>query len=259
MIKKKFNYQLLYIALVLLFIYLPVIVVVVLSFNESKFDVKWTGFTLNWYKKMLNNNSLIDALKNSILIAFYSCFLSAIIGTIGAFGIVRWNFKAKGIIENLTILPIMIPEIILGMVFLAFFSLLNLPFGMITIVISHMSFCIPYVFLVVKGRLNGLDPSIGEAARDLGASEKRMFLDITIPLISPAIISGTLLAFAMSLDDVVLSFFTTGAETNTLPLKIYSQLKFGVTPEINALCTLILVFTFILIFLSNKLLNQKNK
>ena len=258
MIKKKFNFSLLYICLVLLFIYLPVIVVVLLSFNSSKYDVSWSGFTLDWYIKLFNNRLLIDALKNSILIALYSSLLSAVIGTIGAVGLVRWDFKAKGILENLTILPIMIPEIILGMVFLAFFSFLNLPFGMTTIVISHMSFCIPYVFLVVKSRLIGLDKSIGEAARDLGASEKRMFVDITIPLITPAIISGTLLAFTMSFDDVVLSFFTTGAETNTLPLKIYSQLKFGVTPEINALCTLILIVTFLLIFLSDNVIS-KNK
>ncbi len=257
--KKLFTLPSLYLFLVLIFIYLPVVVVVAFSFNASKYDTEWAGFTLDWYYKMLHNQPLMDALKNSLMIALWSCGLSCVIGTIGAVGLARWDFKAKGIIENMSIIPIMIPEIIMGMVFLAFFSFLNLPFGMTTIVIGHTSFCIPYVFLVVKGRLVGIDPSIGEAARDLGASETRMFLDVTLPLITPAVLSGTLLAFAMSLDDVVISFFTTGADTNTLPLKIYSQIKFGVTPEINALCTVILLITFLLMLLYGKLSNNTTK
>lgn len=242
-----------YLTLVLLFMYLPVIVVVVYSFNSSKSDIVWTGFTLDWYRRMVGNNALMEALKNSLLVGVLSCFVSAVIGTIGAVGLSRWDFKSKGLVENLAILPIMIPEIILGMVFLAFFSFLRLPFGMLTLIIGHTSFCIPYIFLVVKGRLVGLDPSIGEAARDLGAGEARMFFDITLPLIAPAVISGSLLAFAMSLDDVVISFFVTGAQTNTLPIKIYSQIKFGVTPEINALCTVMLAITFLLILVSGKI------
>lgn len=241
----------LYLSLVLLFMYLPVVVVVIYSFNASKSDIVWAGFTLDWYKKMAGNQVLMAALKNSLIVAVLSCLTSAVVGTIGAVGLSRWMFRSKGLLENLAILPIMIPEIILGMVFLAFFSFLQLPFGMLTLIIGHTSFCIPYIFLVVKGRLVGLDPSIGEAARDLGASEGRMFFDITLPLIAPAVLSGTLLAFAMSLDDVVISFFVTGARTNTLPIKIYSQIKFGVTPEINALCTVMLLITLTLIFVSN--------
>ena len=250
--RKKFALSNIYLGLVLAFMYIPIVLVVVFSFNESKYDTQWTGFTLDWYSKMIKNTALMEALKNSLTIALCSCGLSAVIGTIGAVGLTRWDFKLKGMIENLAMIPIMIPEIILGMVFLAFFSFLNLPFGMLTLIIGHTSFCIPYIFLVVKGRLVGLDPSIGEAARDLGASEGRMFFDITLPLIAPAVLSGTLLAFAMSLDDVVISFFVTGAQTNTLPLKIYSQIKFGVTPEINALCTVMLVITFLLIFFSSR-------
>lgn len=247
-----------YLALVLCFIYLPVVVVVIYSFNVSKNDIQWLGFTLDWYKKMAGNSVLMDALKNSLTVAVCSCLLSAVIGTIGAVGLSRWAFRSKGLLENMAMLPIMIPEIILGMVFLAFFSFLNLPFGMFTLIIGHTSFCIPYIFLVVKGRLVGLDPSIGEAARDLGASQVRMFFDITLPLIFPAVMSGTLLAFAMSLDDVVISFFVTGATTNTLPIKIYSQIKFGVTPEINALCTVMLIITFTLIFVSGKIGAKNN-
>lgn len=243
----------LYLGIVLIFMYLPLVVVILYSFNVSKSDIQWLGFTLDWYKKMVNSSVLMDALKNSLILAVCACSLSAVIGTIGAVGLARWSFRSKGLLENLALLPIMIPEIILGMVFLAFFSFLRLPFGMFTLIIGHTSFCIPYIFLVVKGRLVGLDPSISEAARDLGAGETRMFFDITLPLIAPAVLSGTLLAFAMSLDDVVISFFVTGAQTNTLPIKIYSQIKFGVTPEINALCTVILIITFTLIFVSNKI------
>lgn len=242
-----------YIVFLLLLMYIPIVIVVVYSFNSSKIDARWSGFTLDWYIKLFKNRSLMEALKNSFIVAILSCAVSAVIGTIGAVGMARVNFKTKGMIESIATLPIMIPEIILGMVFLAFFSFIKLPFGMLTLILAHTAFCIPYIFIIVKGRLVGIDKSIGEAARDLGASEIRMFFDITLPLILPAVLSGTLLAFAMSLDDVVISFFVTGAKTNTLPIKIYSQIKMGVTPEINALCTLMLIFTFILIFVSTRI------
>ena len=144
----------------------------------------------------------------------------------------------------------MTPEIIMGMVSLTFFSLLSLPFGMLTLFIAHTAFCIPYVYMQVKARLVGLDPSFLEAARDLGASESRAFWDVTLPLIAPAIVSGTLLAFAMSIDDVIISVFVTGANTNTLPIKIYTMLKTGVTPKINALCTLMFGATLLIVIAS---------
>ena len=145
----------------------------------------------------------------------------------------------------------MIPEIILGMVFMTFFSLIGLPFGMTTLIIAHTAFCIPYIYMLVKARLVGMDPSLAEAARDLGAGELRVFLDVTLPLLAPAIASGMLLSFAMSFDDVIISVFVTGVNVNTLPIKIYSQLKTGVTPEINALCTLMLAATILLVALSS--------
>ena len=162
----------------------------------------------------------------------------------------RLKSRTTGPMEYLSTLPIMIPEIILGMVFMAFFSLLGLPFGMTTLVIGHTAFCIPYVFMLVKARLVGMDPSLAEAARDLGAGEAQVFFHITLPLIAPAILSGMLLSFAMSMDDVIISIFVTGVSINTLPIKIYSQIKFGVTPEINALCTLMLAATVVLVALS---------
>lgn len=155
--------------------------------------------------------------------------------------------------EYVSSIPIMVPEIILGMVFMAFFAMLDLPFGMVTLVLGHTAFCVPYVYMMVKSSLVGIDKSLGEAAKDLGATEGRAFFDITLPLILPAVVSGMLLAFAMSLDDVVISIFVTGARTNTLPIHIYTQLKSGVTPEINALCTLMLAVTFLLVGASRAL------
>jgi spermidine/putrescine transport system permease protein len=188
-----------------------------------------------------------------------SSFAAAVIRTLGAVGMARVKLRCNGIVEYISTLPIMMPEIILGIVFLLFFSLIGLPFGMTTLIIAHTAFCIPYVFILVKARLAGMDKSLVEAARDLGASSSRAFLDITLPLILPAIASGTLLSFAMSLDDVVISIFVTGVNTNTLPIKIYTQLKTGVTPKINALCTLMFIFTLLMGFLSVRLGNNQNK
>ena len=199
---------------------------------------------------LLRDAAIFEALGNSLILAALSCLGAAVIGTLGAVGMHRLRSRTKGAIEYLSTLPIMIPEIILGMVFMAFFSLLGLPFGMTTLVIGHTAFCIPYVFMLVKARLAGLDPSLAEAARDLGAGEARVFFDVTLPLITPAILSGMLLSFAMSMDDVIISIFVTGVKVNTLPIKIYSQIKFGVTPEINALCTLMLLATILLVLLS---------
>jgi spermidine/putrescine transport system permease protein len=163
----------------------------------------------------------------------------------------RAKLRGAGAMEYMATLPIMVPEIILGMVFLAFFSLIRLPFGMITLLIAHTAFCVPYILLLVKARLVGMDKSYVEAARDLGAGELRAFFDITLPLLMPAIMSGMLLAVAMSLDDVIISVFVTGVNTNILPLKIYTQIKTGVTPETNALCTLMFLFTVAIAGLSS--------
>lgn len=254
--KKKFRLSNLYLALVMLIIYLPLAIVVIFSFNDSKLTVSWEGFTLKWYQTLIQDDALIKALGNSLILGFLSCAIAAVIGTLGAIGMVRVNFKSKGMIEYLSTVPIMVPEIILGMAFMAFFTLLKLPFGMLTLVIAHVSFCIPYVFMMVKARLVGIDKSLEEAARDLGASPARIFWDITLPLIMPAVVSGCVLAFAMSFDDVVISIFINGATLSTLPIKVYTSLKTGVTPEINALCTLILI-AVVLVMLVGTLFRRK--
>ena len=252
--RKGIRFSAVYQAVLLLLMYVPIVVVIVYSFNVSKNTTVWGGWTLDWYQKMAKNRGLLEALKNSLILASLSSGAAGIIGTLGAVGMARIQWKSKGAIEYISTIPIMIP----GMVFMAFFAMLGLPFGMVTLVLGHTTFCVPYVFMMVKSSLVGIDRSLGEAAKDLGASERRAFFDITLPLIMPAVISGMLLAFAMSLDDVVISIFVTGARTNTLPIRIYTQLKSGVTPEINALCTIMLAVTFLLV-VASRLLGSRGR
>lgn len=248
-----------YLGVVTVIMYLPIFLVILYSFNESRISSVWDGFSFKWYIELFRDKAILEALVNSVVLAVLSSSAAAVIGTLGAVGMTRVKLRSNGIVEYISTLPIMIPEIILGIVFLIFFSLLGLPFGMLTLVIAHTSFCIPYVFILVKARLAGMDKSLAEAARDLGASEMKAFFDITLPLILPGIISGMLLSFAMSFDDVVISIFVTGVNTNTLPLKIYTQLKTGVTPKINALCTLMLGVTIIMCAISAYIGKTYNK
>jgi spermidine/putrescine transport system permease protein len=253
-----------FIALVLFIMYVPIFLVILYSFNQSRLSSVWNGFTLTWYGELFADRSMFEALRNSLILAILSSFAAALLGTLGAFGSSGRGIKSRSrpaagskILEYLSILPIMIPEIIMGMVFLAFFALLGLPFGMFTLVIAHTAFCVPYPFLLVKARLAGLDTSCTEAARDLGAGELRAFCDITLPAILPAVVSGILISFAMSFDDVIISMFVTGIHTNTLPIKIYSQLKTGVSPKTNALCTLLFIATMMLALCAASLARPK--
>lgn len=247
--KKNSRFSGFYLGLIFFLMYVPVAVVVVFSFNESRLPVSFTGFSLKWYTELFRDTALMEALKNSLVLAVSSCLVSAVIGTLGAVGLSRIHWKTKGVMEYISILPLMIPEIILGMVLMAFFYMLNLKFGMLTLLIAHTIFCVPYILMEVKARLAGMDPALEEAARDLGASSFRAFLDITLPLVMPAVISGSLLAFAMSMDDVVISIFVTGPRVSTLPIKVYTQMKTGVTPEINALCTIMLAVIILVLLL----------
>lgn len=255
--KTKKGFPILYLALVTAVNYLPIFIVVLFSFNESKLPVAWRGFTWRWYETLFADRALMQALGNSLILGALSSAFAAVIGTLGALGITRVHYRSKGMMEYFSTIPIMLPEIILGMVFMAFFSLLRLPFGWTTLVIAHTAFCIPYVFLMVKARLVGIDKSLEEAARDLGAGPARTFFDITLPLILPAVASGCILAFAMSFDDVVISIFVNGPTLSTLPIKVYTQMRTGVTPEINALCTIILAVVVSVLLLSSLLRSRR--
>ncbi|MCL2244405.1 MAG: ABC transporter permease [Treponema sp.] len=257
---KKKRFFAVYLIFILIIIYIPIFLVIIYSFNQSRLSSLWSGFSLHWYRELLRDRSMFEALQNSLILASLSSILSAIIGTLGASGMARRTPKVAGkTIEYISILPIMTPEIILGMIFLAFFTFLSLPAGMITLVIAHTAFCIPYVYLLVKARLAGLDKSYLEAARIMGATDMRAFYDITLPLVLSAVISGMLIAFAMSFDDVIISVFVAGVHTNTLPMKIYSQIKTGVTPKTNAMCTLIFIMTVILCLIAAALARKNKK
>ena len=244
--KNKTKLPNVYLGVILALMYVPILLVILYSFNESKISSVWGGFSLKWYEELFRDKAMFQALGNTLFLGVVSSLSAGVIGTLGAYGMSKVNFRSKGAVEYLSTLPIMIPEIILGMVFMAFFSLIGIPFGMGALILAHTAFCIPYVFMLVKARLVGMDKTLSEAALDLGASPVRVFFDITLPLTMPAIVSGMLLAFAMSIDDVIISVFVTGPEVNTLPIKIYTQLKTGVTPEINALCTLLFLATLLL-------------
>ena len=250
--KKVSKAAVIFLAVITVLNYLPIILTVVYSFNKSKLSSVWEGFSLDWYKMLLRDGDIKKALLNSIILAFLACVLALIIGVSAALAMRGKKLFFDDFISNFASLPIMIPEIILGMVFMAIFSYMNLPFGFVTMTIAHASFCVPYVFLIVRARRMGMDLSLEEAARDLGASELETFRDVTLPYILPGIASGLLLSFAMSFDDVVISIFTTGPSVNTLAIKIYTKMKTGITPEINALATVILVITVLIIFISEK-------
>lgn len=232
--------RLIYPAVMTVLTYLPIIVVIVYSFNESKLSSQWGGFSLKWYAELFRDKSIVEALGNSIFLGVTSSVLAAVIATSAALGMEKSRLPLKKWVEKLALLPLIIPEIVLGMIFLAFFSLLGLPFGMLTLVIAHTAFCIPYVYTEVTACLSGLDYSVIEAARDLGAGRMTAFFTVTLPMLSPAVLSGMFLSFAMSFDDVIISIFVTGVSVNTLPIKVYTQIKTGLSPKINALCTLML-------------------
>lgn len=248
--KNKTKLPGIFLGIVLVIMYLPILMVVLYSFNAGKLIASWKGFSLDWYVKLFQDEEIWEAVKNSLILGVLSCLTAAVLGTVGAVGMAKIKSRTKGPMEYLSTLPIMIPEIILGMVFLTFFHLLNLPNGMVTLVIAHTAFCIPYIYMMVKARLVGLDKALEEAAKDLGATPLRTFFDITLPLMLPAVASGCLLAFAMSWDDVIISIFVTGPKVTTLPIKIYTQMKTGVTPEINALCTVMLGVTVVVLILA---------
>jgi spermidine/putrescine transport system permease protein len=230
--------------MIFIYLYLPIFIVVVYSFNKSMAGTEWMGFTMDWYRKLFKDLNVIIAFKNSLTIAIVSTVISSIIGTIGAVGLYKYNFKGKNLVEGLLDITIVIPEVIMGIALLMYFSQMRFPLGIGTLVLSHTTFSIPFVFIVVKSRLAGFDSSIEDAAMDLGASRFKVFTSIILPLILPGILSGAMIAFVLSFDDVIINFFVSGPESTTLPIKIFSMLRFGLSPEINALCTLMLLITF---------------
>jgi spermidine/putrescine transport system permease protein len=246
-----------YTLLIYLFLYLPIVVLIIYSFNQSRLNAVWTGFTFDWYGKLFHNNGVLEATKNSLLVAAISTVVSTFIGTLAAVGMYKYKFKGKKVLDGLLYIPIVIPEIVMGIASLALFTQIKVPLGLTTLILAHITFSIPFVFVVVRSRLEGSDKSLEEAAMDLGANSWQTFLRITLPIIMPGVVAGALLAFTLSLDDVITSFFTSGPGSSTLPLKVFSMVKIGVSPEINALSTITLLITLTLVIFAEKM-RQKN-
>jgi len=232
------------------FLYVPLLIVVVYSFNDSRLNAEWVGFTFGWYDKLFHNQDMLLAAGNSLLIGLTASAVSTVLGTMAGLAMYRYRNRLLSI---LVLAPIAIPEILMGVSLLIFFVLLNLTLGLVSVALAHIAFCIGFVAIVVRSRLAGMDESLTEAARDCGASPLNAFRYVTLPLIMPGVIAGALMAFTLSIDDFVITFFTAGAGTVTLPLQIYSMIKIAVTPEVNAISTLLMLLTLALIIVASKL------
>ena len=248
-----------FILIVFLFLYLPIITLIIFSFNTSSLNIVFEGFTLDWYTKLFSNSALLEALLNTIIVSVVSTGVSTIIGSLAAIGLYKFNFWGKELINKLLYIPVVIPEIVLGISLLSVYTLLKLDLGMGTLIISHIAFSIPFVIISVRTVLNSTNFQIEDAAYDLRAKELKTFFYGIIPEIMPGIISGATLAFTLSLDDVIISYFTAGPGSNTLPLQIYSMIKTGITPDVNALTTLMIVVIMIVLMISSLIQIRKIK
>ncbi len=238
-----------FLTLIYIFLYLPIVVIIFFSFNTSKLNIVFQGFTLQWYGVMLQNTGLMSSLKNTVIVAISTVVISVIIGTLAAIGMYRYEFKGKGIVDSFLYIPIVIPEIVMGISLLAFYHILNLSLGLLTLIIAHVTFAMPFVVVTVRSRIAGYDMSVEEAAMDLGATRLHTLLRVTLPIIAPGILSGAMLALTLSLDDVIVSFFTTGIDSVTLPIYIFNKVKTGVSPDVNALITVIIIVTLLILLL----------
>jgi spermidine/putrescine transport system permease protein len=231
-----------------LFLYLPLAIVVAYSFNDSRLNAEWVGFTWHWYQVLLHDEEMLTAAANSLLIAVVASSAATVLGTMAGIAIHRYKPK---LLPFMVITPVAMPEILLGVSLLLFFiQVLNLSLGLLSVILAHITFCIGFVAIIVRARLAGMDESIFEAARDLGATPWKTFSHVTFPLILPAVIAGFLMSFTLSLDDFVITFFTAGVGISTLPLQIYSMIKIAVTPEVNAVSTVLMLITLTMIIIA---------
>ncbi len=228
------------------FLYFPIVSLIAFSFNDSKRNITWQGFTLRYYEKAYNNVQLHEAFVNSLTIAGISTVTSTLLGAMLGLSLYRFRFRGKGPFEGMVHLPIVIPEICLGVAMLAFFARLDIPLGLTTITVSHIAFSIPFVAVVVRSRMAGFDRALEEASADLGANQWQTFWHVTFPYMLPGVVAGALLAFTLSLDDFVITFFTSGPGSTTFPVKVYSMVRFSVTPEVNAASTVLIAITLTL-------------
>ncbi len=248
-----------YIMAVFMLLYLPTLVLVIYSFNDSKISTNWQGFTIRWYFEFFQDSLLLDAMLNSLIVAIISGTAATVIGTLGAVAFYRYRFIGRKLLYSLIYIVMMSPDIVMGISLLLFFMIIGMPIGFLTLVLSQITFCLPFVVVTVYARISGFDRNIIEAAKDLGADEFQTFRHIILPMLMPAIISGWLLSFTLSIDDCIVSFFVTGPSFEVLPLKIYSMVRLGVKPEINALSTIVFVLTLISVSISQLLIREEKR
>jgi spermidine/putrescine transport system permease protein len=229
--------------LVLGFLYLPILVLIGYSFNRSRLNITWEGFTLRWYGELFSNRPLIDSFKNSLIVASVSTVLAVVIGTTGAWLLHRHRYRFARAIQTLICVPMVMPEIVIGISLLVFFALTQIELGHTTMILAHTTFCFPFVLVAVQARLQGLDPALEEAALDLGATPARAFWLVILPCLRPAVMAGALMAFTLSMDELIISLFTAGPDSRTLPMQVFGMAKVGLNPMLNALSALFVVAT----------------
>lgn len=240
-----------YAFLVFLFIYIPIIVMVVFSFNDQRNNYYWNGVTLKWYKELFTHSDLLGFLVNSLIVAVAATVISIVIGVLGAMGLMRFEFKLKQTINSALYIPIVIPEVVLGVSLLMLYEMADFPLGLPAMILAHATFCIPFVVIIMRGRMAGMDMSIEEASQDLGANRIVTFFRITLPMLVPGILSSAFMSFTLSIDDVIISNFVSGPYSTTLPVKILSMVKVGLRPEVNALTSIMVLVLLAGIILNN--------
>ncbi|ERK08691.1 Spermidine Putrescine ABC transporter permease component potC [Pantoea sp. AS-PWVM4] len=248
-----------FMAVIYAWFYIPIIILIVNSFNASRFGINWQGFSTQWYGLLINNDSLLQAAQHSLLMGVLSASCATIIGSLTAVALYRYRFRGKPFVSGMLFVVMMSPDIVMAISLLVLFMLLGISLGFWSLLFSHITFCLPFVVITVYSRLKGFDVRMLEAARDLGASEIIILRKILLPLALPAVAAGWLLSFTLSMDDVVVSSFVTGPTFEILPLKIYSMVKVGVSPEVNALATILLLLSLLLVAASQLLLRDKTK
>ena len=241
---------------ILAFLYLPLLILALYSFNESRINAVWSGFTLDWYLSLFKNRRVLEALTNSLIVAFASTIVSTVLGTTAAIALNKYQYKYKNVINGLLYLPILIPEIVMGLSLLVLFSQAHIPLGKTSLILAHITFCVSFVVITVNARLEGMRPELEQAAMDLYATPFQTFRYVTLPLAMPGTVAGALMAFTLSIDDFIISFFVAGPNSTTLPLYIYAMVKRGISPEINALSTLLMLATIVLVVLAQVLQPQ---
>jgi spermidine/putrescine transport system permease protein len=246
-----------YLMLIYAFFYIPIVILIIYSFNQAQYSLLWHGFSLRWYNELFADTDLWISVWHSLVLGIFSATIAMCIGSLAAVSLYRYQFLGRQLLYALIFILILSPDIVMGISLLILFSLFKVSLGFWSLLLAHVTFCIPFVVVTVYSRMASFDENIFEAAKDLGATDLMIFTRIILPLLWPAMLAGWLLSFTLSIDDVIISYFVTGPGFEILPLKIYSMVRLGVKPEINALCAVTFILTLLLVILSQLMLRKK--